>query len=169
MLKSKDFILKNAEKITGKKIGFIHDILLNVNKHEIIGFSLISKKLFSKNVYVLKENIIYFGDKLIFTEFEKGDFLKLSDIKGFEVIDLEGNIIGVLEDILVSEEGLRIIGVVVSTGLIENFIEGKKIFLLDEIILGEKSIFMFNSNKDFNFYTKPHFTFLGDEKNKTFK
>lgn len=169
MLKSKDFILKNVERITGKRIGFINDVLLNISKRQIIGFSVISKKLFSKDVYILKENIISFGDKLIFTEFNKGKYLKLSNIKGFEVIDINGNIIGVLEDILVTEEGLSIIGILVSTGLIENFIEGKRIFLLDDIILGDKSIFLFNSNKEFNFYTKPHFTCLGDEENKNYK
>ncbi|GAA0177004.1 PRC-barrel domain-containing protein [Clostridium sediminicola] len=169
MLKSKDFILKNVEGITGKRIGFINDVLLNINNREIIGFSVISKKLFSKDVYILKENIISFGDKLIFNGFNKGKYLKLSNIKGFEVIDIEGNIIGILEDILVGEEGLTIKGILVSTGLIENFIEGKRILLLDDIILGDNSIFLFNSNKEFNFYTKPHFTTLGDEENKNHK
>ncbi|SHH16419.1 PRC-barrel domain-containing protein [Clostridium grantii] len=164
MLKNKDFLYKNVESIQGKRVGFIKDILISFSERKILGFSVVSTNLFSKNKYITKEDIVSIGESIIYSKYNTGNFLKFSEIRGFEVIDSIGNIVGVVEDILIKEEGLDILGLLISMGLIENLIHGKKIILLDDFILGDKSIFLFNSNKDLEFYTKPHFTFIGDEK-----
>jgi uncharacterized protein YrrD len=164
MLKNKDFLFKNVESIEGKRVGFINDILISICEKKVIGFSVVSRNLFSKNKYIIKEDIISVGESIIYSKYKEGDFFGFSQIKGFEVIDSFGNIVGVVEDVLVREEDFNILGILVSTGLVENLMQGKKIILLDDFILGDKSVFLFNSNKDLEFYTKPHFTFMGDEK-----
>ena len=70
-------------------------------------------------------------------ELKEGTGLRLQEVKGMDIIDLNGNLKGVVEDCIIDEVGLTIKGLVVSTGLIERLLKGKEVILINECILGE--------------------------------
>ncbi|STA92221.1 PRC-barrel domain-containing protein [Clostridium cochlearium] len=49
----------------GKRIGFIKDIIIKLEKEEVLGFVIISYNLFKGYSHILKEDIISFGEKII--------------------------------------------------------------------------------------------------------
>lgn len=156
MYRSKDFLLMEVVDIKGEKIGFIKDILIDFNEGFVIGFSISSYNLFHKNVNVLKKDIISFNNNMIIKKNLREERLKFFTLKGIDVLDRYGNVIGIMEDIIFDNFSFQIIGVVVSKGLIANFINGKKIFLIKELILGEKNILYYGESSKMNFKTMPH-------------
>ncbi|MCY6372314.1 PRC-barrel domain-containing protein [Clostridium ganghwense] len=156
MYRSKDFLMMEVVDIKGKKIGFIKDILIDFNKGVVTGFSISSYSLFHKSVSISKKDIISFNYKMIIKRSRKEEKLKFFPLKGIDVIDKFGNDIGIMEDIVFDNITFKINGVVVSKGLIRNFINGKKIFLIKELILGEKNILYYGEDKKMNFKTMPH-------------
>ena len=95
--------------------------------------------------------------------------MQFNDIKGMDVRDKKGSIIGMVEDILFDEEYFFMSAVIVSTGFITNFISGKKIVLINDLVLGEENILYNWKNEHLNFSSVPHKLFMEDdldEKNK---
>lgn len=156
MYRSKDFLLMEVVDIKGKKIGFIKDILIDFNEGFVVGFSISSSNLFHKSVNVLKKDIISFNNNMIIKKNLREERLGFFKLKGIDVLDRYGNVIGIMEDIIFDNFSFEIIGVVVSKGLIANFMNGKKIFLIKELILGEKDILYYGENSKINFKTMPH-------------
>ncbi|MCY6356779.1 PRC-barrel domain-containing protein [Clostridium sp. ZS2-4] len=156
MYRSKDFLLMEVVDIKGKKIGFIKDILIDFNEGFVIGFNISSYNLFHKSVNVLKKDIISFNNNMIIKKNFREERLEFFTLKGIDVLDRCGDVIGIMEDIIFDNFSFEIIGVVVSKGLIANFINGKKIFLTKELILGEKNILYYGKNSKMNFKTMPH-------------
>lgn len=157
MYRSKDFRYMNVYDNNGKKIGFIKDILVDFNKAKVLGFFMNCYKILNKKNVILVEDIICINKNMIIRKLEKKDYLKFNDIKHLEVIDIEGNLIGVIEDIIISEKDFTISALVISMGLLNNFIKGKKIITPEEIILGEKNLLYFNyksRNLDFKIMVK---------------
>ncbi|HID0852854.1 TPA: PRC-barrel domain-containing protein, partial [Clostridium botulinum] len=88
---------------------------------------------------------------------ERGKYLSFNDIKHLEVIDIEGVLMGVIEDIIINEGNFRIVAIIISMGFLNNFIKGKKIISPNEIILGERNLLYFNyrsRNLDFKIMVK---------------
>ncbi|QGU95293.1 photosystem reaction center subunit H [Clostridium bovifaecis] len=156
MYRSKDFILMDVIDISGKKLGFIKDILINFHEGYITGFSISSAKLFKKKYSVKKENIITFNSNMVVSEVTEVEELMLSDFKGMDVVDNKGDIIGRVEDVIFNNEDFKISGVIVSTGFVRNLIYGKQIYLIKELILGNKNILYFRENANMHFSTMAH-------------
>lgn len=156
MYRSKDFILMDVIDIGGKKIGFIRDILINFNKGFVLGFNISPSKMFKKDLNVLKEDVLAFNNNMIVKNTSEEEFLKLSDFKSMDVIDIKGNILGLMEDIIFDINNFKIKGLVISTGFIHNLIHGKKVFLINDLILGEKNILYYADAKKICFTTIPH-------------
>ena len=156
MYRSKDFMLMEVMDISGKKIGFIKDILIDFNKGYITGFSISSTRLLKKDYTVRKENIISFNNNMVISEISEECELKLSDFKGMDVVNNKGDIIGMVEDIIFNNEDFKINGIIVSTGFIRNLIYGKQIYLIKELILGNKNILYFKEGSNMFFRTVPH-------------
>ena len=57
-----------------------------------------------------------------------------------EIIDLNGNIKGTIEDLIIRENDFSIKGLLISTGVIEKLLKGKQILLINQCILGEEYI-----------------------------
>ena len=74
--------------------------------------------------------------------------LKFSEIKNFDLINKDGHMIGILEDILIDYD-FYIRGLIVVSGLVDKFKNGKRVIQLKETILGEESILFFG-NKNIN-------------------
>lgn len=147
-------------QIDGKKLGFINDLLVDFNGRKIVGFSISSSSLLKNTLNVLIENIINFNYVMVITKTTEEGLLKFKDIKGMDVRDKKGNIMGMIEDILFNEISFNISAVVVSTGFITDFIEGKKIILIKDIILGEENVLYNGKEENIDFSSLPHKLFM---------
>lgn len=157
MYKSKYFKYMNVYYSNGKKVGFIKDILVDFNEERIIGFCVSSYNILNKNNIVLVEDIISINKNMVVKKLERGQYLSFNDIKHLEVIDIEGVLMGVIEDIIINEGNFRIVAIIISMGFLNNFIKGKKIISPNEIILGETNLLYFNyrsRNLDFKIMVK---------------
>lgn len=163
MYRSKDFILMDVININGKRIGFIDDILVDFHSGYVTGFSISASKLFKKSISVEKENILTFNGKMVVNKISYNKFLKFSDFKGMDVIDCNGNIIGMFEDIIFNSYDFKINGVIISRGFLGNIISGKRVHLIKDLILGDKNILYFGGSDNIKFITLPH-EILGADK-----
>ncbi|EJO5348036.1 PRC-barrel domain-containing protein [Clostridium botulinum] len=157
MYRSKYFKYMNVYYSNGKKAGFIKDILLDFNEEKIIGFLVSSYKILNKNNIVLIENIISINKNMVIKKLERGNYLSFKDIKHLEVVDIDGGLLGVIEDIIIDEDIFKIAAIIISMGFLNNFIKGKKLISPNEIILGEKNLLYFNyksRNLDFKIMVK---------------
>ncbi|MGL5766684.1 MAG: PRC-barrel domain-containing protein, partial [Sarcina sp.] len=71
-----------------------------------------------------------------------------------DIIDLNNNMIGVVEDIIIDYE-FNIIAIITSEGFLNKFKFGKKLILIKETILGDENILYLGSN-NVKFYSSPH-------------
>ncbi|AYD40122.1 photosystem reaction center subunit H [Clostridium fermenticellae] len=163
MYRSKDFMLMEVIDLTGKKLGLINDIIVDFDSRKVLGFSVSSNNWFGKNISILFEDIVSFNSVMIVAKATNGDFLNFKDVKGIDVRDREENIIGIVEDIMFEEKKFNILTLVVSTGIINNFIYGKKIVLVKDIILGDKNIFLNKRSENVSLLSLPHRLFKEDD------
>lgn len=140
MLRSKDFYMKSVYDISGKKIGIVEDLFINFFEGKIIGIKISNYALFSKKNFINCEDIISIDRDIVVRKSIQGDGLKLKSVKGMEIIDLNGDIKGVMEDLIIEEKDFSIKGLLVSTGVIERLLKGKDVLLVNECILGEEYI-----------------------------
>ena len=166
MFKSKDFKYMDVVNVEGKKIGVIRDLLIDFNKGKVIGVEVSPIKLFHKNVSVLKADIVYFNKHMVVKKVEKEKYLSLRSFINMDVIDKCRNIFGVVEDITFTGDTFEIKGVIVSSGFITNLLRGKRIMLINELILGEENILYFPCNHDYSFKSMPHNFFVEGKANE---
>ena len=168
MFKSKDFILMDVVTVEGKKIGFIKDLLIDFNAGKVIGFLISPYKLFRKNVSVLKQDIVYANKCMVVKKVDKNEHLCLHSFIDMDVIDKCNNIFGMVEDITFSGDTFAIKGIIVSSGFIINLFRGKRIMLINELILGEENILYIPNCSEYSFKSMPHNFFVeanANEKN----
>ncbi len=148
MAKSRDYIYTDVTDISGKKLGYIKDVLLDFNKGQVVGYKIIPYKFIGKEFSILKEHIVYHNTEVIVNSFTKKEYLDFSTIKNMYVFDVNSNFLGVVYEILFSEEDYNIKGICIKSG---NFFLGfreRKILLIKELILGEKSIVYIDRKKN---------------------
>lgn len=156
MYRSKDFLLMEVLNIQGKRMGFINDILINFNRGYIEGFGVCCSNLLNKNMSILKEDIISFNDNMIVKKSVKEEKLRFFKLKGMEVIDRYGDNMGIVEDIIFDDNSFEIYGLILSRGLINNFINGKKVLLIRQLLLGDRDILYYGDESKIKFKTMPH-------------
>lgn len=164
--RSRDFYMMEVKDVQGKKLGFINEIDINFNKACIVGFILSSYNIFQREVKVLIEDVIIFNEIMIVKKISKKKALGLNIIKGMEVIDKENNILGMVEDIVFEAINFKIKGLIISSGIVKDFISGKRILLLKDLILGDSSILSISEDKNLEFFSKPHKIILEDDKHE---
>ncbi len=152
-----------VNSINGNKIGFIKDILIDFNFGIVKGFSISSYKVFQKSTYVLTKDILSFCNSMIVTEYRRGKLLELKELCGMNIIDLNGNIIGMVEDIIFSKDSFLISGIVVTTGYITNFLHGKKVFLIKDLILGEENLLYYEDKNKVMLSNVPNKILMEDD------
>ena len=155
MLRSRDFYLKNVYNIKGKKLGVIEDIYIDFFKGKVTGFKCSIYNFFQINNYIDIDDVIEFGDDIIIFEEKQGNGLGFKSIKNIEVIDVDNNVRGILEDIIIDDYEYSIKGIVISSGLIDRLIKGKEVLLLDQCILGDEFI-LYTGKDNIKFKTMPH-------------
>lgn len=156
MYRSKDFILMDVVDIKGKRIGFVKDLIINFNSAEVEGFVVSSYKFLKSTVNVYAEDIISYSSIMVVQKISEGPVLKFSDIKDIDIVGRDAVVLGMLEDILFEKASFKIKAVIASTGLLQNLINGKKVFLIKELLLGEEGILKINPIKNMEFYSVPH-------------
>ncbi|SHE89660.1 PRC-barrel domain-containing protein [Clostridium fallax] len=149
-----DFHMIRVLNVKGEKIGEIKDVEIDYFKEIITGFK-ISSKGFSKKNFIDAKDILSINKVIIAKEAKKHEGLNFEKIKDMEVLNKNGVIIGIVEDLLIDIENFKIKGLIISSGLINKFLKGKEVLLLGETILGEKSILYFGNSK-INLAAMPH-------------
>lgn len=155
MYREKDFLLMEVYNEKGKRIGFIKDMIIELEKDEVLGFVIISYNLFKGYSHILKENIISFEEKMIVRKESKGEEAHFNNIKSKHVIDEEKNILGFIEDIIFTEN-FKINGVIISTGCISNFLYGKKIVLPKDLVISQDIIIYKNKKNKIDLVNLPN-------------
>ncbi|MGH4137199.1 PRC-barrel domain-containing protein [Clostridium sp.] len=166
MFRSKDFIFMDVVTVEGKKIGFIKDLLIDFNAGKVIGFLVSPYKLFHKNVSILKQDIIYSNKRMIVKKVDKNKYLCLHSFINMDVIDKCNNIFGMVEDITFTGDTYDIKGIIVSSGFIINLLRGKRIMLINELILGEENILYIPNCSEYSFKSVPHNFFVEAKANE---
>jgi uncharacterized protein YrrD len=155
MFRTKDFVLMDVEDVRGKRIGFIKDILINFNNGEITGFLISPYNLFIRNSCVSSNDIVSFSKTMIIKKTSGKITLRLKECLGMEVVDVKGNVMGILEDVIFDHEyGVK--GLIISSGFISKLFKGKKIVLIQEVIVGEDNIIYLGQNEKVNLISVPH-------------
>lgn len=83
---------------------------------------------------------------MVVSKLNEAKSLTFNEIKSMEVIDICGNIIGVVEDFIFDDQ-FKIKGIMICPGILKKFYEGKRILLTDEVIFGEKQVLFHGRNK----------------------
>lgn len=152
MYRIRDLIGLKVFDSNGKKVGVVCDLAIDYFNGKVIGF-IITKKLFSNRDYVDLTNVISLSDTIMVEGVHVHRGLKFSEIKNFDIINKDGHMIGILEDILIDYD-FYIRGLIVVSGLFDKFRNGKRVIQLKETILGEENILFFG-NKNINFRMIP--------------
>ncbi len=152
MYRIKDLIGLKVFDSNGKNVGVVCDLAIDYFNGKVIGF-IITKKLFSNRDYVDLTNVISLSDTIMVEGVHVHRGLKFSQIKNFDIINKDGHMIGILEDILIDYD-FYIRGLIVVSGLFDKFRNGKRVIQLKETILGEENILFFG-NKNINFRMIP--------------
>lgn len=153
MYRYRDFKLMNVCDLNGKKLGFINDLILNFKLAKISGFGLYSHKLLNNDVMVLSDDVVSFDKCMIVKKVQrvKTNLLNFKEICNCDIVNEKGQIVGLAQDILIDENTFKIKGIVASKGIVNDFICGKKIILIDQLCFGDKNILDKMSNEKISF------------------
>lgn len=154
MYRIKDFCLKKVYTSNNKKIGIIEDVFLDLKNNKIVGLKICDSRMFSKKNFIDINKIIIDNTKIIALEGEEKEALCFEAIKMMEVYNEEGNLKGVIEDMLIDDK-FTIIAVIVSSGVIDNFIKGKEVLLMNECEYNNEYI-LYKGKRKIMFKTVPH-------------
>ena len=102
-----------------------------------------------------KEDIVAIGSSIITKAVSTYNGLKFSDIKGMDIINKKGEVIGVVDELLIDDRDFSIKGLIASTGIFHKFVYGKRIFLLNDTILGDNNI-LYYGEQEVIFKSMPH-------------
>jgi len=156
LYRTRDFILKDVVNLSGSLLGFISDIILNFSDKIVQGFVVTPNNLFKKSLNVFLEDVVSFASIVVVTDTNRKKLLQFSDIKGMNVVNRNGYLIGIVEDILFDKSTFSIKAIILSIGFINNFIDGKKILLIDDLILGEKNLLYRGESENLRFSNSPY-------------
>ncbi|MCL2323909.1 MAG: hypothetical protein FWC47_17605 [Oscillospiraceae bacterium] len=157
MRRWKDFKHLDIYNLHEKKIGFSSDIIIDFYKWEVTGITMSNISFFSKkNGFMIKciSKADFENEKIIVQDIEiiKGDLF--SKIKGIEIVDNTNCIVGVLDDLFV-DDSYNIKAILISSGLLLNFIEGKRVALANDLKFKQKYIYL-NKNIRETLISVPH-------------
>ncbi|AJA48221.1 hypothetical protein CPAST_c21510 [Clostridium pasteurianum DSM 525 = ATCC 6013] len=166
MYRRKDFMWMYVYDLQGKKLGFIRDLIIDMNENSVKGFVVSGMSLLKSVSTVLVKDIVSFNKYMIVKKLSKDNYLKFNNIRGLDVIDNSGNVEGIVEEIIFQISNFKIKGLIISRGILCNFKEGKKVILQRDYIIGDRNILHIDKNKKFNFVTVFHKLNLEDGENE---
>ncbi len=146
MYRKYDFMSMEIYNLKGKRLGTVNDICLNFNENTVEGFMVESAVPFKKNGFIHKNDVVYFNDNMIVKNFGEKDGIPLKNILNMDVYNLDGHIVGIVSDVIIDEK-LRVVGLVLSSGLLKDIFEGRRIISAKKIILGEENIIYYGKER----------------------
>ncbi|KPU44957.1 PRC-barrel domain protein [Oxobacter pfennigii] len=156
MKKSKQLTGLNViVKKGGKIIGKISKTLYNPGEEKIQGFSISCGKWVSNEKILLINDIVNIGkDTVIINEetnlknpqkSNKDEDEALKKLMGLPVITSEGEELGFVEDIILDEKNFSVEGYVLTDGIVEDILRGKRILPFNEEIFFGKDVIIISS------------------------
>lgn len=147
--------MKKIFNLKGDKLGMVKDLFINYNVGKVEGFKISNYSFINKKNYISVDDIVDINNQIIVKEAKKGDGLPLSEIKNMDVIDTEGNLKGIVEDVLIDIKTFEIKALVIYSGIIDKLFKGKEIILINRTVLGEDYI-LFMENKSISMVNIPN-------------
>lgn len=155
MYKMRDLLGKKVLSKYGKLLGVVDDLIININDRRVEGIKVKEKGVLNKKFYVMDDDILYIGLNVIIKDKRKGIYFTFKDMKLMEVYNLNGDIIGIVEDINFSFSDFTLNSIIISEGFLKNYSKGKRIILLKDIIVGDDNIIYIQKNP-YYCYSKIH-------------
>lgn len=141
----------------GKRLGFIKDVIVDFYENKVKGFILFSNGISSKkNIGILKDDVIYYNKKMIAKKISSCNGISFMSLRDIEINDVCGNIIGKAEDIIFDDSDFSIKGIISSSGLVKNYLYGKRILAAGDFIIGDKNILCFEDAESILMKSLPH-------------
>lgn len=151
----------------GKKLGYIKDVIVDMNEKTIKGFDISSNTISNRKSIVLCEDVVTFSTNMVVNGLSFGNYLSFFDVKNVDVIDINGNVIGIISDLVFDMNNFRINAIIISTGVLKDIFIGKKVLLPKSTVLGENSLLFLCNKKSIEFKSNIHKLDLkDDEKNE---
>ncbi|OPJ63619.1 PRC-barrel domain-containing protein [Clostridium oryzae] len=146
LYKSRNFMNMTVMNVRGKKLGYINDILLSFDQNKVTGFSVNpSGFMLAKVKRFSAKDIVYYNRRIVINIDEDPNGIYLSSIKKMEIIDREGNILGIIEDIIFDDK-FDVRALIISPGIINKIIVGKRIITTSRIIIGDKNVIYYGKD-----------------------
>lgn len=138
MFTSKDLYNKNIYNVNGQKIGFPREIYIDFYERKVIGLEM------KNNTYIETQKIINLNDKILKALFRKENIEKLSLILGLKILDLQKNIKGIVDDIIIDEETYKIKAILATDS--KKRLEKEVLLIKDCILYDDYMIYVGNKN-----------------------
>lgn len=146
MYRKKDFLLMEVVNLEGETLGIIENILINFGFNKIMGFLIESSIPFRKEVCISRESILYYNEKMIIKDTNKCDGVYISDIIGRDIINYNSDVLGIVDDVIFGNK-FEVEAIVVNSGFLNNIMNGKRIMLMEHLIIGDKNIIYCGNQK----------------------
>ncbi|WP_461204513.1 PRC-barrel domain-containing protein [Clostridium sp. DL1XJH146] len=155
-MKSQDLIFKSVINMEGKEIGFVKDVAIDFHNRKIIGLITVSSSILKKNIFIAIENIVSFNKVILIDGYDNKSSLKISDIKGLQIFDCDGKVLGIINDVIFETNTFCINYIVLSKGFLLNIFSGKVIINVNDVIEGDYN-FIIKNNSKIQFSSLPSF------------
>lgn len=156
-------------KISGKKIAVIKDLVFSRNKFRILALVTYEGNVFKEAKIIRYKKVISVGKDAIIVNKESviesaanipEIFQLIKDRKkiiGEEVITETGDNIGIIKDIVIDEANGKVLGFILSDGLIQDIMDGRNVlpyiygitFGKDALIVSKEIKTEFDKNKEY--------------------
>ena len=155
MFKWRDFYLMKVYDSKDKYIGVVEDVSIDFYNGEIKGFTISPASIFKKHTFASIDSIISLDDVMKIKETSKFIGLKFKEIKYVDIINENKMLIGVLEDLIIDKDTLKIKGLIISSGIFDKMFKGKEIITLKHCALCDDCI-IYNGSERIKLKTLPH-------------
>lgn len=170
MKKASEFIgLPIISKASGKKIAIVKDLVFSRRKFRILALVTFEGSVFKEARIIRYRNIISIGKDAIIVRKENviesaaaiPEIYQLmkerKKIIGEDVITEDGENIGIIKDIVVDEESGKVLGFILSDGLIQDIMDGRNVlpyiygitFGKDALLISNEIKMEFDKNKEY--------------------
>ncbi|WP_427339133.1 PRC-barrel domain-containing protein [Caloranaerobacter sp. DY30410] len=147
-------------KVSGKKIAVIKDLVFSRKKFRILALMTYEGSVFKEAKIIKYKNVISIGKDVIIVDKENviesaadiPDIFQLikerKKIIGEDVITEAGENIGIIKDIIIDEDNGKVLGFILSDGLIQDIMDGRNILpYIYGITFGEDALIISNEIK----------------------
>ncbi|WP_352418534.1 PRC-barrel domain-containing protein [Proteiniborus sp.] len=146
-------------KKSGARIASVKEAIFSKKKYRIMGFVVSEGSIFREAKIIQLNNIVFIGKDALIVKNENvietcstlpelNQLLNEKKIVEEEVLTEEGESLGHIKDILIDEEKGKIIGFILTDGLIQDIKEGRNVLpYTTGIVFGENSVIVSNETK----------------------